>query len=179
MNKFTEPNNPQPLSQIIKGWSNRGGIYLIKCAKTNKTYLGSTGHVLKRLKQHYKQLSANSHPNREMQADFNLHGPNTFLVEFIKLVPSYYGRKQLYQDEQDYLDVVKSFEPHYYNKSHHCKDRPEIRVNQAVRAFIQQHVDPYHCSRLTCDTFELDGLTKTVISYMFQDQIPHYHTIEH
>lgn len=172
-------NNTTPLSEIIKGWSRRGGIYLIHCTQTNKTYLGSTGTIIKRLKQHYKQLKANSHPNEEMQADFNQWGENAFVVELVKLVPSHYSRKQLYRDEQDYLDVVKSFEPHYYNKSHHCKDRPDIRVNEAVKAFIQQHVDPYHCSKLTCDTFEVDGQTKTVISYQFQDQITHYHTILH
>jgi hypothetical protein len=114
-----------------------------------------------------------------MQADFNQNGDNTFVVEFVKLVYQNYDRQQLFLDEQDYLDVVKSFEIQYYNKSHRCQNRPEIRVNQAVKAFIQQHVDPYHCSCLTCDTYELNGQTKTVIAYQFQDQIMRYHTITH
>jgi group I intron endonuclease len=173
-------NNNQLLSQIVKGWSNRGGIYLIHCTSTNRTYLGSTGNIIKRLKRHYKQLTTNSHPVKQMQADFNQYGEQTFVVEFVKLVHQNYSRKQLYQDEQDYLDVVKSFEPHYYNKSHHCKTHPgNIVITKAVQSFIQKHVDPYKCSRLTCDTFEVNGQTKTVIAYQFQDQIMHYHTIQH
>ena len=173
-------NQPQskPLSEVVKGWSWRGGIYQIKCTQTKKAYLGSTGNIIKRLKQHYKQLKSNRHPNPEMQLDFNQWGEKSFVVEFIKLVPSYYSRKQLYLDEQNYLDVVKSFETRYYNKSHHCK-QARATITQAVRAFIRKHVDPYHCSRLTHDTFEVGGKTKTVISYQFQDQIPHYHTIAH
>jgi group I intron endonuclease len=172
--------NDNQLSQTIRGWSRRGGIYLIKCIPKNKAYIGSAGNVLTRLKQHYHLLKANRHPNKEMQADFNQNGDNTFVVEFVKLVHQNYNRKQLFLDEQDYLDVVKSFDVKYYNKSHHCKTRGEgVVVTQAVKAFIQQHVDPYHCSSLTCDTYELNGQTKTVIAYQFQDQIMRYHTITH
>jgi group I intron endonuclease len=171
---------PKPLSEVILGWSSRGGIYQIKCTKTSKTYLGSTGNIIKRLKQHFAQLNTNSHPNKEMQADFNLYGGKCFVVDFIKLVHQNYSRKQLYLDEQDYLDVVKSFEVQYYNKSHKCETRQnKLKITDAVRSFIRNHIDPYNCSRLTCDTFEVDGQIKTSISYMFQDQIMHYHTIEH
>ena len=170
----------QPLTTLIKGWSRRGGIYQITCTKTNKTYLGSTGNIIKRLKQHYRQLTLNQHPNLEMQQDFNLYGEKTFGVSFIKLVPQNYSRKQLYLDEQNYLDVVKSFQVQYYNQSHKCKKsvaRPMI--TNEIRSFIRQHVDPYNCSRLTSDTFEVNGAVKTVISYEFQDRITHYHIIRH
>ena len=170
--------NQQLLSEVVKGWSRRGGIYQITCTSTQRTYLGSTGNIIKRLKQHYKQLTANTHPNSEMQADFNLRGKKSFVVTFIKLVHQNYDRNQLYLDEQNYLDVVKSFETRYYNKSHKCK-KMELRIPEAVQSFIRTHVDPYNCARLTSDTFEVEGRTKTVISYTFQDQITHYHTIEH
>ena len=90
----------QPLTTLIKGWSNRGGIYQIQCSKTRMTYLGSTGNIIKRLKQHYKQLKTNHHSNQEMQADFNQWGENSFQVSFIKLVHQNYDRNQLYLDEQ-------------------------------------------------------------------------------
>ena len=167
----------QPLSQVVQGWSRRGGIYQITCTKTDRTYLGSTGNIIKRLKQHYKQLISNTHPNPEMQADFNLWGEKSFVVQLIKLVHQNYDRNKLYLDEQNYLDVVKSFETRYYNKSHKCK-KVEPRIPEAVQSFIRTHVDPYNCVRLTSDTFEVEGKTKTVISYTFQDQITHYHTIE-
>jgi hypothetical protein len=174
MNKF----NQQRLSQVVKGWSRRRGIYQITCTSTQRTYLGSTGNIIKRLKQHYKQLTSNTHPNSEMQADFNLWGEKSFVVHFIKLVPQNHDRKQLYLDEQNYLVVVKSFDARYYNKSRKCK-KVEPRITEAVQSFIRKHVDPYNCARLTSDTFEVEGKTKTVISYTFQDQITHYHTIEH
>jgi group I intron endonuclease len=176
MNRFTNPT--QLLSEVVKGWSRRGGIYEITCTKTNKTYLGSTGNIIKRLKQHFNQLTTNQHPNPEMQQDFSLWGEKSFVVSFIKLVHSNYSRKQLYLDEQNYLDIVKSFAVKYYNKSHKCK-KTGARITEAIRSFIRKHVDPYNCSRLTCDTYELDGQTKTVIAYQFQDQILHYHTIQH
>ena len=170
----------QPLTTLIKGWSNRGGIYQIQCSKTRMTYLGSTGNIIKRLKQHYKQLKTNHHSNQEMQADFNQWGENSFQVSFIKLVHQNYDRNQLYLDEQAYLDVVKSFDVHYYNKSHKCKTRDSVpRIGKEISSFIRKHVDPYNCSRLTCDTFEVEGQAKTVISYQFQDQITRYHTIQH
>ena len=172
-------NNPtQTISQVIKGWSMRGGIYEITCTRTQRTYLGSTQNIIKRLKQHHTQLAKNQHKNEAMQQDFNLWGENSFVVQFIKLVPSYYNRKQLYLDEQNYLDVVKSFADQYYNKSHKCKES-EPKLPKAVQSFIRKHVDPYHCARLTCDTFEVKGKIKTVLAYQFQDQIMHYHTIEH
>lgn len=180
MNDFTQPTPCQALSEVIKGWSRRGGIYQIQCTQTKKAYLGSTGNIIKRLKQHYHLLTSNRHPNPEMQSDFNLYGPKSFVVGFIKLVPAHYDRKQLYQDEQDYLDVVRSFQVRYYNQSHQVvKARTKPAMPPAVRAFIRKHVDPYNCSRLTCDTFEVNGQMKTVIAYQFQDQIPHYHTLQH
>ena len=108
MNNSNQPSTL--LSTVIKGWSRRGGIYQIQCTKTKKTYLGSTGNIIKRLKQHYKLLKTNTHSNKEMQADFNLWGENSFQVCFIKLVHQNYDRNQLYLDEQAYLDVVKSFD---------------------------------------------------------------------
>ena len=80
MNNITKH---QLLSQLVKGWSNRGGIYQIKCTQTKKAYLGSTGNIIKRLKQHYKQLQTNRHLNQEMQLDFNQWGEKSFVVEFI------------------------------------------------------------------------------------------------
>jgi len=139
----------QPLTTLIKGWSNRGGIYQIQCSKTRKTYLGSTGNIIKRMKQHYKQLKTKTHSNKEMQADFNQWGENSFQVSFIKLVHQNYDRNQLYLDEQAYLDVVKSFDVHYYNKSHKCKTRDFVpRIGKEISSFIRKHVDPYNCSRL-------------------------------
>ena len=176
MNNFAYPQ--QTFAQVVNGWSRRGGIYQIKCIKTNRAYLGSTGNIIKRLKQHYKQLKAKTHPNQEMQQDFNQVKEPGFVVEFIKLVSPYYDRKQLYVDEQNYLDVVKSFETKYYNKTHRCK-KAEARITKDIQAFIKLHIDPYHCSRLTHDTFEVAGKTKTVISYQFQDQITHYLTLTH
>jgi hypothetical protein len=178
MNSFTDPT--RLLSEVVKGWSKRGGIYQITCTRTGKTYLGSTQNIIERLKKHFTQLKTNTHPNTEMQEDFNLYGEQAFTVSFIKLVHQNYSRKQLYLDEQDYLDVVKSFEFRYYNKSHRCKtDENKRAISKAVQSFIKKHVDPYNCSRLTCDTFDVNGQTKTVISYMFQDQITNYHTILH
>jgi hypothetical protein len=180
MNTFSNQTETQLLSNVVQGWSKRGGIYQIKCTKTGKTYLGSTGNIIKRLKQHYNKLKTNSHTNIERQEDFNLYGEKSFAVSFIKLVHQNYDREQLYLDEQEYLDVVKSFEVQYYNKSHKCKTG-QIKpvISTAIRSFITEHVDPYNCSRLTCDTFEVNGVIKTVIAYMFQDQIMRYHTIQH
>ena len=135
---------------------------------------------MKRLKHHYHQLVKNQHHNQEMQADFNQWGEQSFVVGLIKLVPSHYSRKQLYLDEQDYLDVVKSFPVQYYNKSHKCETRlDKPRITEAIQSFIRKHIAPYTCLRWTCDTIEVEGQVKTVISYMFPDQITHYHTIIH
>ena len=168
-----QPSNNMYLSDITSKRDYRGGIYLIKCTATNKAYLGSSGELVKRLKQHYSQLKHNKHPNQEMQADYNKHGNASFMVEAIKLVYSGYDRDKLYQEEQAYLNVVNGWRGNYYNKSYKASNTTTQLL--AVKEFIRQHIDPHRVAYYTCDTFD----NKTIISWAFADNIVHFHTINH
>lgn len=47
------------------------GIYAIVCTKTNKMYIGQSVNIFHRLQNHKSQLISKTHPNKQMQSDFN------------------------------------------------------------------------------------------------------------
>lgn len=67
-------------------FKNVSGVYEIICIITNKTYVGSTTLLDKRLTKHFSELRFNRHTNSAMQKDFNLHGFTNFKYNLVKAV---------------------------------------------------------------------------------------------
>ena len=52
----------------------RSGIYCIINHYNGKRYVGQSVHISQRVSTHLHELRAKSHPNKEMQDDYNKYG---------------------------------------------------------------------------------------------------------
>ena len=96
---------------------NTSGIYAIVNTLNNKKYVGSSSDIRKRYRQHYNELSKNSHINIHLQRAFNKYGESHF--EFWILEQCENVKDTLIYLEQKYIDSDGD-----YNicklASHHC-----------------------------------------------------------
>ena len=65
---MNKPEKPKILS----------GVYRITCVANNKTYIGSSDNIMRRLKTHERELKEGSHNNRLMQKDYDKFGAEFF-----------------------------------------------------------------------------------------------------
>lgn len=62
----------------------KSGIYTITNKITNKLYVGSSSKCVNdRISIHLSNLRKNKHPNKHLQAAFNVNGENNFIFEFL------------------------------------------------------------------------------------------------
>jgi len=54
------------------------GIYRIVNKATNECYVGQSQRVKKRLREHFRLLSSNKHPNPRLQNSYNKYGSDSF-----------------------------------------------------------------------------------------------------
>lgn len=81
------------------------GIYCITCVKNKKRYIGSSSNIEARWLSHSIDLKNNKHPNKRIQADFNLYKETDFRFEII-VVAQDIDRIELYELEQRYIDKL-------------------------------------------------------------------------
>lgn len=61
-----------------------GCVYIIKCIKNNKIYVGQTIDIKRRIWEHKHALEGSKHKNKYLQEDFNKYGIASFNVIVIK-----------------------------------------------------------------------------------------------
>lgn len=81
-------------------------FYVVRCRHTRRTYIGRTKKFSRRKEQHIWKLRAGRHESREMQADFDKFGEDSFLFKpvckggdrnlEIKLIARLMKKTQLY-----------------------------------------------------------------------------------
>lgn len=81
---------------------NCSGIYAIVNTLNNKKYVGSSGNLRKRYRQHFNELSKNKHINIHLQRAFNKYGKDAF--EFWILEECENIRDTLLTIEQKWID---------------------------------------------------------------------------
>ena len=59
------------------------GIYMIKCKTNDKTYIGSSNDVMRRIKTHKRELKNGSHNNLLLQHEYNKYGADNFIFKII------------------------------------------------------------------------------------------------
>lgn len=100
------------------------GVYIIKNILNNKTYVGSSLCVRRRLKDHLRKLLHDKHGNKHLQSAFNKYGQTSFqfaILEYCEPV-----KDTILFIEQKYLDL----NPEYNNAKcaknnagwHHTKE---------------------------------------------------------
>ena len=81
----------------------KSGIYQIRNLVNGKIYIGSAVLLIRREKDHFRQLKKDQHPNRKLQRAWNKHGEQNFLFEIVEEVQE---RENLIEREQRYIDIL-------------------------------------------------------------------------
>ncbi len=79
------------------------GIYQIKNIINNKSYIGSSTNILKRVRRHSTVLRHNKHINKYLQNAVNKYGQESFIFELLECC----NIDNLIEREQHYMDTLK------------------------------------------------------------------------
>lgn len=60
-----------------------GGVYIIRCLKNNKAYVGQSKNIRRRISEHRIDLRGGKHRNSFLQEDFNIYGESNFTAEVV------------------------------------------------------------------------------------------------
>jgi group I intron endonuclease len=120
------------------------GIYKIVNKATGQCYVGQSQRVKKRLKEHFRLLRGNKHPNQHLQNSYNKYGANQFYGD-VEVVCN--DLAELDMLEESFLQGSAWFEePTVYNiadfakapmrgKTHSEEVRERIRLGRRAATF--------------------------------------------
>jgi group I intron endonuclease len=96
------------------------GVYQVKNLANSRVLLGSSLNLEGPLNRHRFMLKINSHPNKELQKDWNELGPDQFLFEILEVVqvqdnPNFNLKDELTLLEQIWLEKLEPFGERGYN----------------------------------------------------------------
>lgn len=95
------------------------GIYKILNTNNGKFYIGSSKNILKRYKQHLKELEKGKHINRHLQSSFNKYG-DVFKLIILEIC----NENILSEREKYYIDYTKSLDEKIGYNINPFADRP-------------------------------------------------------
>jgi len=97
------------------------GVGAVRCTTTGKVLVVASRDLRAILNRQQAQLRLNAHPNRALQTDWDLLGPDAF--EFVALdtltpkdSPGYDPAEDLRALEDLWLEKLNAYEPHGYNR---------------------------------------------------------------
>jgi group I intron endonuclease len=91
----------------------KGAVYQIRNLINDKIYVGSSGDVEKRKREHFNSLKKNKHYSLFLQRSWNKYGERNFVFEILEEVKSV---KDLIDREQYWIDKTNCFKKEYgYN----------------------------------------------------------------
>ena len=98
------------------------GVFQIKNIENSKVLLGSSLNLEGPLHRHRFMLKVNSHPNKELQKDWNELGPAQFSFEILETVQLGYDQSFNLKDEltlleEIWLEKLQPFGERGYNSS--------------------------------------------------------------
>ena len=62
---------------------NRCGVYAIRCEPTGSRYVGASGNIVKRIREHFYRLENGIHSNRRLRAAYNKYGKESFSTKVL------------------------------------------------------------------------------------------------
>ena len=116
--------------EIHREYRERGkpsGVYQVRNLTNGKALLGSSLNLEGLLNRHRFTLKFNSHPNKELQKDWNELGPDQFVFEILEVVqvkddPSFNLKDELTLLEQIWLEKLQPFGERGYNTSANIRE---------------------------------------------------------
>jgi hypothetical protein len=96
------------------------GVFQVKNIANGKVLLGSSLNLEGPLNKHRFMLRVNSHPNKELQKDWNELVPDQFIFEILETVqikdsPNFNLKDELTLLEEIWLEKLQPFEERGYN----------------------------------------------------------------
>jgi hypothetical protein len=121
--------NMQRRKEINRAYQERvkpSGVFQVRNLANGKVLLGSSLNLEGPLNKHRFMLQINSHPNRELQKDWNEFGPGQFTFEILETIPvkddpNFNLKDELTLLEEIWLEKLQPFGERGYN------DGPRIR----------------------------------------------------
>ena len=103
------------------------GIYQVKNLTNGKVLLGSSLNLEGLLNRNRFTLRTNSHPNKELQKDWNELTPDQFLFEILEVVqvqddPNFNLKDELTLLEQIWLEKLQPFGERGYNTNDRIRE---------------------------------------------------------
>ena len=103
------------------------GVYQVKNLANSKVLLGSSLNLEGLLNRNRFTLRNNSHPNKELQKDWNELGPDQFVFEVLDVVqvqedPNFNLKDELTLLEQIWLEKLQPFGERGYNTSTNIRE---------------------------------------------------------
>lgn len=87
----------------------KSGIYIIHNRINDKAYIGKSGNVSERLREHLQMLEKGNHHSSKLQADYNRFGLGGFRFELLKNCP----KNELSNQESLFMQKYNSIENGY------------------------------------------------------------------
>jgi hypothetical protein len=117
--------NIQRRKEINRAYQERvkpSGVFQVKNLANGKILLGSSLNLEGPLNKHRFMLQINSHPNKELQKDWNELGPDKFTFEILETVqiqdnPNFNLKDELTLLEEIWLEKLQPFGERGYNSS--------------------------------------------------------------
>ncbi|MGE5582490.1 MAG: GIY-YIG nuclease family protein [Bacillota bacterium] len=109
------------LKQAYKNKPQKIGIFQITNLVSGKIFIGGTSNLDKVFNRHQAQLKFGSHPNKELQNDWNQSGPANFTFEILDELkpnedPDYNYNEDLKTLEELWLEKLQPYGEKGYHK---------------------------------------------------------------
>jgi group I intron endonuclease len=123
-------NKPKTRKELQREYQDRvkpSGVYQVNNLSNGKILLGSSLNMEGLLNRHRFTLTYNSHPNKELQKDWNELGPDQFVFEVLEVVqvqdnPNFNLKDELTLLEQIWLEKMQPFGERGYNTSANIRE---------------------------------------------------------
>lgn len=112
---------------------NVSGVYRIYNKKTDRSYVGQSINVQRRLEQHYRSLNSLTykHHSTTMQEDWDKYGEESFEAELLEKCPE----NMLEEREKYWIDFYNSAEDGYNTQACYNKQLKE-EIEEAIQKLI-------------------------------------------
>jgi len=109
--------------------NNEPGIYRIVNTVTNRTYIGSSSNIRKRLNTHKCKLMSGVHTNQHLQQSWRKYGSTAFTFEpMLDCV-----REAMVVKEQQFIDAYLDHDLPLYNQKPSAKSRTGFSLTKEIR----------------------------------------------
>ena len=120
------------------------GIYKLVNKATNQCYVGQSQRIKKRIKEHFRLLRQNKHPNQHLQNAYNKYGPENFYggvevecknLKELDMLEETFLKKDAWFEEPTVYNIADFAKAPMRGKTHSEEVRERIRLGRRATTF--------------------------------------------